>query len=368
MRRKVARNEGLHAFLTARRGPDGAGPSSAQTGPPLLEGRPPCRPPRPTTNQTERVAPGHKTEGTKSPKMFFANPLIEALPDTRRSALRVKSFRKACVDFHWHFHPEIELICVEKGSGVRYVGHSMEPFSDGDLCLIGPNIPHAFGSFPARRQGAQWLVGHFLPEIWGKPFWQLPEMRRIAELLRKSHRGLRFDPRETQDIQKKFHEAEAAASRGLRLALWLEILDRLAICRKTHILNPSAFPEARPDPRLQKLLVWLEAHADEPEMTQAQAAATCGLSPQAFCRFFREKTGRPFRRYVNEVRIARACGSLLDNDRPIAEIAFTSGFGTLANFNRRFREITGVTPGDYRTKHGGVAQTRRLSSGGDFYE
>lgn len=284
----------------------------------------------------------------------FANPLAEALPNTRRSALRLKSFCKAQVDFHWHFHPEIELICVERGNGVRYVGRSMEPFSDGDFCLIGPNVPHTFGSLPPQRRRARWLVGHFLPEVWGEAFWQLPEIRRIAGLLRKSRHGLHFDREETRLIRKKFHDLERATSQGSRIASWLEILDHLACCRGTRPLNPAPFPEARTDQRLQQVLAWIETHADVPEMTQAQAAAASNMSPQAFCRFFREKTGRPFHRYVNEVRVARACSSLLGGELPISEIAFASGFGNLSNFNRRFREITGSPPGKYRQLRGGM--------------
>jgi AraC-like DNA-binding protein len=280
----------------------------------------------------------------------FSDPLIEALPDTRRSGLRIKSYQKACVDFHWHFHPEIELLFVEKGNGVRYVGRSMEPFSAGDLCLIGANVPHAFGSLPSQRRGARWIVGHFLPEVWGESFWRLPENRRIVSLLNQSRRGLRFDSGEAAIVRDLLVRAEEAVGHAMRLALWLEILARLSLCRNAHALNPVSYTptDTLVDPRLQKVLAWIESRAATPELTQARAAACIGMSPQAFCRFFREKTGRPFNRYVNEVRIARACGELLNHGGSISEIAFSAGFNNLANFNRRFREIVGITPREYR--------------------
>jgi AraC-like DNA-binding protein len=280
----------------------------------------------------------------------FSDPLIEALPDTRRSGLGIKSFQKSCVDFHWHFHPETELLYVEKGNGVRHVGRSMEPFSAGDLCLIGANVPHAFGSLPSQRRGARWIVGHFLPEVWGESFWKLPENRRIVSLLKQSRRGLRFDAKETSNIRDLLVRAEAAVGQAIRFATWLEILACLSLCRKTHALNPVSYltTETFVDPRLQKVLAWIEAQAALPELTQAHAAACIGMSPQAFCRFFREKTGRPFNRYVNEVRIARACGELSNHGGSISEIAFGAGFNNLANFNRRFREIVGITPREYR--------------------
>jgi transcriptional regulator GlxA family with amidase domain len=54
-------------------------------------------------------------------------------------------------------------------------------------------------------------------------------------------------------------------------------------------------------------------------------------------------------RYVNELRVARACRRLTETDEPIASIAFEAGFGNLANFNRRFKEIKGSRPREFRS-------------------
>ena len=42
----------------------------------------------------------------------------------------------------WHFHPELELVFVSNGSGRRHIGHHLSYFKDGDLLLIGSNLPH----------------------------------------------------------------------------------------------------------------------------------------------------------------------------------------------------------------------------------
>jgi len=80
-------------------------------------------------------------------------------------------------------------------------------------------------------------------------------------------------------------------------------------------------------------------------------ARSIGLSPQAFCRFFRSKSGRSFQQYANELRVVRACSSLRHPEEGIADIVFRSEFNNLSNFNRRFREIVGRTPREYRRIH-----------------
>jgi AraC-like DNA-binding protein len=285
---------------------------------------------------------------------ILVDPLIEPLPEARQNGFHVRSFRKNCVDFHWHFHMELELVHILKGRGVRYVGHSVEPFSDGDFCLLGSNLPHAFGSHPADRHGAEWTVAHFLPEKWGAPFWELPEARRIKKLLLQSQRGIWFDAKEARSCLKCFRDLQKLPMGARRLAGWLEILDRLALLRSRRFLNPAACPSGEPmDGRLKKILAWINENAPS-NITQAQAARELGMSPQAFCRYFRQKTGKVFHRYVSVVRVARACSELLHSDVRVSEIAFQSGFNNLSNFNRRFREITGKTPLQYREMQGGL--------------
>lgn len=143
---------------------------------------------------------------TASP--IFDHPMVEPLPEARQKGFHVRSFRKTCVDFHWHFHLELELVHVVKGRGVRYAGHSVEAFSDGDFCLLGSNLPHAFGSHPADRKGAEWIVAHFLPVMWGAPFWELPEVRRIRSLLLRSQRGICFNSKEARSCVTIFRQLE----------------------------------------------------------------------------------------------------------------------------------------------------------------
>ncbi len=265
------------------------------------------------------------------------------------------SFRKRCVDFHWHFHPEIELVHILKGRGVRYVGQSVEPFADGDFCLLGSNLPHAFGSHPADRKGAEWTVAHFLPSKWGATFWELPEARRIRSLILQAQQGIWLGrSRETRNCVVLLKETEQAGPGGRRLSAWLELLDRLASLRGRRLLNPGrGLAEHVLDTRLEKTLAWIDKNAGT-DISQAEAARKISMSPQAFSRYFRHRTGKVFHRYVNEVRIARSCCELLQANGTVGEIAFRSGFNNLANFNRRFREITGHTPRSYRQIEGGL--------------
>jgi len=72
------------------------------------------------------------------------------------------------------------------------------------------------------------------------------------------------------------------------------------------------------------------------------------LTPQSFCRLFKKRTGKSFVEYLNEVRISAACRYLLDTDWTVSEVAYNCGYKTVSNFNKLFKNISGLSPKVYR--------------------
>ena len=83
-------------------------------------------------------------------------------------------------------------------------------------------------------------------------------------------------------------------------------------------------------------------------ITLADVATQVGMTESRFSRFFRKATGNTFVDFVNRVRINRACQLLMESDRYITHICYEVGFNNVANFNRRFLEIKGMTPSEFR--------------------
>ena len=83
-------------------------------------------------------------------------------------------------------------------------------------------------------------------------------------------------------------------------------------------------------------------------LVATELAVELGMSESRFSRFFRRATGNTFTDFVNRVRVNRACQLLMDTDRLVTHICFEVGFNNVANFNRRFLEIKGMTPSEFR--------------------
>ena len=73
-----------------------------------------------------------------------------------------------------------------------------------------------------------------------------------------------------------------------------------------------------------------------------------GMTEATFSRNFHAVTGHSFVEFLTRIRIGEACGMLYATDDQIIAIAQMTGFNNLANFNRHFQKLKGMTPSEYR--------------------
>ena len=250
----------------------------------------------------------------------------------------------------WHFHPEMELTLIVTGRGLRYVGDSIAPFQDGDLVLLGPNLPHYWWKDPADRRRAHSVVVQFRADfLAGGGSW--PEAAGLARLFARSNRGHRFHGAARRRM--------AAAMQALpALAPWRQVLSVLSIlsepagARDAEALSSAGYaPTLDPEGGRRMAAACRYVHERFAErIRQPEAARRASLSPAAFSRYFHRHMGKTFEAYVNEVRIGQACRLLLEESVTIAEAAFAVGYNNLSNFNRRFRAVAGCAPSAFRAR------------------
>ncbi len=101
------------------------------------------------------------------------------------------------------------------------------------------------------------------------------------------------------------------------------------------------------DQKMRQILEFVNYHYKE-KITLETMANQCYMSPTAFSRYFSRATGEPFIGYVNKVRIQHASMELLTTNQSVSEIALNNGFGSIPQFNKTFKAITGLAPREYR--------------------
>jgi AraC-like DNA-binding protein len=76
-----------------------------------------------------------------------------------------------------------------------------------------------------------------------------------------------------------------------------------------------------------------------------------GMTPTAFSRFFKLRTGRTLSEYIIDIRLGHAARKLVDTTMTIAEICYDCGFNNISNFNRIFKKRKGCSPTTFRENY-----------------
>ena len=279
--------------------------------------------------------------------------VLEKTPRVQWESFHCEVVRGTSYNATWHFHPEYQLTLVLESRGHRMVGDNITRLRRGDLVLVGANLPHVWHqeNRGAERGKVHAIIVRFLETFLGSEFLERPELEPVRTLLQKAARGLHITGR-TRDFVAEGMQ-RLAASRGLaRIRELLAILDALAKSRDVKPVASAGFvPRFSKDDqeRIQRVFSYIDRNLTG-EIDRTRAATEAHLSPGAFSRFFKLRTGRTLPEYVNTLRIGRACEMLAESKWKVADIAMECGFANLANFNRHFRSITKLSPREYRRR------------------
>ena len=133
-----------------------------------------------------------------------SKPAFEAIaPDFGQSFTYQKfSAAKPNKNNVWHYHPELELVYVNGGSGRRQIGSHVSYYTQGDLILIGSNLPHC-GFTDASTGNSSESVVQMKADFLGSDFFDIPEMSKIRNLFEKAKGGLAFGGTSKKKIGRK---------------------------------------------------------------------------------------------------------------------------------------------------------------------
>ena len=254
----------------------------------------------------------------------------------------------------WHDHPELELTWIVRGNGLRYVADVVDEFSVGDLVLLGPGVPHSWSSEPQPGYPVESIVAQFPLDAFGLGWREVTELKPLMALYERAALGLQIHGKTASFIRGELKLLIGMPPGPLRVARLLMALATIAAAPANEVVPLARLPGG-PMPTTRKADPWahlvrqLHDAATTP-VAMAGLAARMGLSPPSFARAFRRRFGVTCTVYLTRIRLARVCRELLDPQNSVATVAFTAGFGNLANFNRRFKAVYGITPSVWRRR------------------
>lgn len=266
----------------------------------------------------------------------------------------IKCLEEQYFDPVWHSHSEYQLFVPLEGTGTRFIGDSIKSFSPNELILTGSNLPHLWRSDEIYFEKGSTLkikgiVIYLQESLLGDHLMGKEEMVQLKKLFKRSSRGLEFygDVKQKVIIMMK----ELVQLTGLEAFIHLlKILNLLSYTKEYHYISHNEyvdpFKENETD-RMSSVYEYILKNYRK-KIHLNELADLLYMTPTSFSRYFTAVNNKGFAKFISELRVKHACKLLTETDLSIAAIAERSGFKTLSNFNKQFKDEMRKKPSDYK--------------------
>ncbi|MFD0863869.1 AraC family transcriptional regulator [Sungkyunkwania multivorans] len=247
-----------------------------------------------------------------------------------------------------HQHEEIQVSFIVRGEGSLIVADTINHFEPGDTIVIGSNIPHVFKNDVVEDTHAFMISLFFTKNSFGEDFFDTADLAEIDPFFTASKNG--FLAMSDKNYLKHLFLQLREKSKIDRFISFLELLKVLAKGDKKALslfINKKRYTDNE-GKRMSDIFEYAMSNYDQ-NISLETIASIANMSKNAFCRYFKQRTNKTFFQFLIEIRVENACKMLMKNhELMVGEIAALCGFQNISNFNRKFKEIKGITPSKYR--------------------
>lgn len=249
-----------------------------------------------------------------------------------------------------HWHREVELIYVTKGTISLGIDDVPYKLSEGEIAFIGGGLIHYVLASP----GSERFVYQFdLSYFTAGNKENLDLQKLFAEVLPISPQWQREDEATVRRLLEAMNLESEKQETGYQFALRAELFQLITLLLRNvpkQAKQSKKIKKLATQDVLEKLDVifsYVEAHYQE-ELTLQNIAEVSGYSSFYFTKFFKKNTGKTFLTFLNEYRIDKAKWLLINSDLPVSEIITQTGFESDKTFYRLFKSSMAMAPLEYR--------------------
>lgn len=277
--------------------------------------------------------------------------ITEITPLSEKDCFYLVDRYKCAFTFPIHRHAEYELnFLINSGGARRIVGDSVETIGDFDLVLIGHGVEHGWVQHECKSERIREITIQFTPDLFGAMLLAKNQLAPIRKMLEESAGGIVFEAESITKVANRIYDLTTVESGFGGVLELMGILHELAEDGNYRRLSSSSFVSVKPScdsRRVQKVQDYINDHYRE-EIRLNDLAELAGMTPTAFSRFFKLRTGRSVSDYVIDVRLGHASQMLVNSALSVAEICYSCGFNNVSNFNRIFKKKKIHTPKLFR--------------------
>lgn len=246
-----------------------------------------------------------------------------------------------------HWHDEVEIIYVKKGSVTIYIGDEKFPAKEGDLFFVNIGELHFMES---EDMGVEYYTLLFPLTFLS---FQMEDTLELEIFLPLRQKKLLLPTKvkeiETEEcmvnIIRNVIKVNEEKEKGYQLRTRILLLELIE-----EFLKRDSFLQAEISSAVgmqRELLAYIQEHYEE-KITLSMLAQEFHLSEKYISWYFKQHFSISFMQYVSHLRMTRAKHLLYSTEHSVTEIAFSCGYPSVNFFIRSFKEVHGITPLQYR--------------------
>ncbi len=270
--------------------------------------------------------------------------------------LPVETYTDNCVIFrslYNHWHKEMEIICIDQGSGLARLNRETLRLKEGDLLIVNSGVLHGIKSDSRHTLFYRSVV--FDLSFLAGPAGDLCQEQLISRLIENKAEFTHLITRSDENYQNIFHlfceihkchrekpSFYYVKLKGLFYGLFYEMLSG------NYIITTDA-EQNRNLASIKKVLDYIDAHYQEP-LSVKELSALSNYSEYYFMKLFKQYTGKTAASYLNDYRLEKAKSLLLHSGASVTDIALDVGFNNTSYFIKKFQEANQLSPHKFRKK------------------
>jgi AraC-like DNA-binding protein len=264
--------------------------------------------------------------------------------------IKVNVDTKYCTNLHHHHEMQISYFVNCHGDFIveDYKGH----FSNGDVFIIGANQAHVFKNKiinAIESEGIRMYTIFLDLDLLHKYFSHIFEFQFILRTLKKFNSGAKISGTEKKKLADLIIKTVESTGTDRLIAFFslVKSIEEIEAYEALSVTDFSGIRSGFDNQRLDKVLAFTKENLNR-SIRLEEAAEVAFLTPESFCKYFKNKTGKTYIQYVNELRVNRASRFLIQEDYNLSEICTKVGFTNMSYFNRIFKKIKGSTPKEFQ--------------------
>ena len=248
----------------------------------------------------------------------------------------------------------MELNFVENCQGNRRIlGDNIEVLGNYDLVLMGGNLEHTWEQYQCTSGDIREITIHFPSNLFSPEMLNKTHMKSLADLFKRSEVGVAFGMKAIMHVYDRINELVNMEPGFYSVIKFIELMYELSQTDDYRLLSTGAFSHTAvttDSRRVHKVKEPIDNNFRE-EIRLQELSDIASMTPTAFSRFFKLRTGKSISEYIIDVRLGHAARLLADSTMAVVEICYRCGFNNISNFNRIFKKRRGCTPTEFRENY-----------------